>query len=116
MLLCKAIGILKKEIVDQRLRISVCRKVFGNTVKVRKIWNIVGQISTVHVTTKGKCIFRSARKKIFNMPQNAIQGRLTVFLQKEAEEVDAYDTARGDDRIDLPILQIATDRADGICI
>ena len=83
MFLCKVISILKKETVDQLLRVSVCQEVFGKTVKVGKIGNRAGQIRTVHIATECECIFRSAREEIFNMAKNAIECRLLPLKTNE---------------------------------
>ena len=80
MLLCKAISILKKEIAYQFLRISVCQKVLGKTVKVGKVGNIIEQIRTVHIASEAECVLRSAREKVFDVSQDAIKRCFSINL------------------------------------
>ena len=65
MLICKTVGVFEEEFLHEFFGIPVCQEMLGKTVKIRKIGDIEGQLSTVHITTEGEVIFSSEGEKMF---------------------------------------------------
>ena len=76
MFLCKAIGVFKKECIYQCLRVTVCRKMLGNTVKI--------------ISAADKTLYHAAAVFVSNLPIALTQIGADILMRCGFD----YDSAR----------------------